>query len=706
MNVNCDIEEGPGCPEIYYQNSTQIFPAGTAGSALGPIIASQLCDITYFDDSQITYPAYIGLMPRPSNTNNDVLYNELINQLNSTIIIDSGSYDECSNITRSLSFTDGELIRYFDDDNEVNNYVMNDNYGLSDDYRFIAFVIKINDMDGLEYTIQYNHTKIPDTSTIIDPNEDDTETLVGNGLSQYFGFSGVQLWIENAIIRAENSINNNNNITYPFDYALNYFIYPSKSSQKDAFWDSFSIQFPTYVLFIFITPISLLINSLVVEKSEKIRNSLMIMGSTQSMYWLSWFIWFTIESTLIYGIMMLADTVIDGVFKTSNKFIIFLWFWLFALSQNSMWSCVTTFVDDPKIGGFIGGFGFWLINFVFSFILPVASPGLKKFLFLLPNAAFMEGQRYVSTLEQKVVGIQWDNIGTPVAEDELTMEYVFVMLFIDALLYGILTIYCDNVAPSKFGQKKKWNYCCKSSYWKNKRIGASNNSGFNGVFYGDNYEKLLNNQDNNRPYISIRDIAKTFVSEGKDVKAVDGVNLDIYKGQVFALLGYVHKYKCTYSFLIHLINMNNIYYRKNGAGKTTLINMLTGGLSVTSGNAMIDGFDLKTQLKEIRRNIGLCPQHDVLWPLMNARQHLWLYGRLKGIPKDKIDEEMNKVIQQTGMEEAKMLKKQSQKLSGGQKRKLSLAIALIGGSRLVFLDEPTRYIILQTLSYMCRYSIH
>jgi len=133
--------------------------------------------------------------------------------------------------------------------------------------------------------------------------------------------------------------------------------------------------------------------------------------------------------------------------------------------------------------------------------------------------------------------------------------------------------------------------------------------------------------------------------------------------------------------------MRSISCRHNGAGKTTTIAMLTGLIPADSGSALIEGFDLNNDMSDIRRNLGVCPQHDVLFPTLTVQEHLVMFGCFKGITGKALYAAVDKMILVVGLTEKRS--EYAKNLSGGQKRKLSVAIAFVGGSRVVFLDEPT-----------------
>ena len=122
---------------------------------------------------------------------------------------------------------------------------------------------------------------------------------------------------------------------------------------------------------------------------------------------------------------------------------------------------------------------------------------------------------------------------------------------------------------------------------------------------------------------------------------------------------------------------------------------------MTYGSALLNGYDVYSQINQVRQFIGYCPQYDGLlrkWlpctiellilfkALMTGREHLYMYGRLRGIPSQDLDRVVDDLIERLGLIEH--AERQAGTYSGGNKRKLSTAIALIGDPPIVFLDEP------------------
>uniref|UniRef100_A0AC35TPP7 ABC transporter domain-containing protein n=1 Tax=Rhabditophanes sp. KR3021 TaxID=114890 RepID=A0AC35TPP7_9BILA len=154
---------------------------------------------------------------------------------------------------------------------------------------------------------------------------------------------------------------------------------------------------------------------------------------------------------------------------------------------------------------------------------------------------------------------------------------------------------------------------------------------------------------------------KKAVTGHKLTYVVKNLTLNIYEHTIMSLLGH------------------------NGAGKTSTINVLTGVHSPTKGNVFINNLDIRTRMTDIRRDLGFCPQHNVLLGFLSPIEHLEFFCQLKGQKFER--DEAIELLEKIHMADKKNVR--ADKLSGGQKRKLSLAIALIGNSKVVILDEPS-----------------
>ncbi|KAJ1278484.1 hypothetical protein BS78_04G083100 [Paspalum vaginatum] len=175
-------------------------------------------------------------------------------------------------------------------------------------------------------------------------------------------------------------------------------------------------------------------------------------------------------------------------------------------------------------------------------------------------------------------------------------------------------------------------------------------------------------KESNRSYSVICSKLKK-VYHGKDGNAnktaVREISLCMSRGQCFGILG------------------------PNGAGKTTLINMLTGLSKPTSGTAYIEGMDIRLNMDRIYTSIGVCPQDDLLWENLTGREHLMFYGRLKKLKGAALAEAIEQSLRSMHLIAGGVADKLVGKYSGGMKRRLSVAISLIGDPKVVYMDEPS-----------------
>jgi ABC-type multidrug transport system ATPase subunit len=115
--------------------------------------------------------------------------------------------------------------------------------------------------------------------------------------------------------------------------------------------------------------------------------------------------------------------------------------------------------------------------------------------------------------------------------------------------------------------------------------------------------------------------------------------------------------------------------------------MLTGDISITAGDAKVNGYSVSKEINNVHQNIGYCPQQDAIFPLLTAREHMLFYGRLRGIPEKYVEKVGIWALNRVGLNV--FADRISNDFSGGNKRKLSTAIALVGDPTVIALDEPT-----------------
>ena len=161
--------------------------------------------------------------------------------------------------------------------------------------------------------------------------------------------------------------------------------------------------------------------------------------------------------------------------------------------------------------------------------------------------------------------------------------------------------------------------------------------------------------------IAIKSLFKQFKQLGKVKQAVSNLSLNIYEGQITVLLGH------------------------NGAGKSTTISMITGICEPNAGSILINGIDIVQETQKARSVLGYCPQHNLLFDDLTVMEHLEFFSKLK---QNYNRQEIVDMLQMLNLYDKRNAL--SKTLSGGMKRKLSVAIAFIGGSKIVILDEPSK----------------
>src|SRR5205809_2334161 len=160
--------------------------------------------------------------------------------------------------------------------------------------------------------------------------------------------------------------------------------------------------------------------------------------------------------------------------------------------------------------------------------------------------------------------------------------------------------------------------------------------------------------------IEAQDLVRVFK---KGPRAVDGIDLAVAPGEIYGFLG------------------------PDGAGKSTTVHILTTLLPPTDGTARVAGFDVVRQGPEVRASIGAALQEAALDPLLTGREHLRLQASLQALPRDVRKARADELLMRVGLTDAADRKVRG--YSGGMKRRLDLAMALVHSPRILFLDEPT-----------------
>jgi len=460
--------------------------------------------------------------------------------------------------------------------------------------------------------------------------------------------------------------------------------FPHDEVIVSGFWGAVGFVFPLLMILVLLYPLANVVSVLVKEKEAKLRESMSMMAMRQDALWLSWVFNFL---CLFLPLSIILSFAGGFLFSYSSKVVIFFYFIVFFISTTSYCIMMSTFFTKSRTACIISCLVFF--GGYFIYIGMATSTGTLKrssiaAACLHPATAFTYGTLAFTEYEDANVGVNFYTWNKTQNKSDWTFQDCLNMMLIDALWMAILTWYFNKVWPSEFGTQKPWYFICLPAYWKScfdslflgkttgviyRRVGSSHN------LEGDGIEMVsakcpveavpeqLANQVENKNCVEIKDLYKEFKTNTGTKVAVDGLNLTLYNGQINVLLGH------------------------NGAGKTTAIAMLTGLIPSDGGTALIEGLDINNDMDEIRKNLGVCPQHDILFADLTVEEHLIMFASFKGMSRAELKQEVEQMIKIVGLTEKRHIR--SKFLSGGQKRKLSIGIAFIGGSRIVFLDEPT-----------------
>lgn len=449
------------------------------------------------------------------------------------------------------------------------------------------------------------------------------------------------------------------------------FFYPPYIN--DLFLLAIQNQLPLLLMLSFTYTSLNIIRAVVHEKEKKLKEYMRMMGLSNWLHWTAWFLMFFLFLLIsIFFVTVLFCVKVSeqgAVLTNSDPTLVFCFLTIFSISSISFSFMVSTFFSRANVAAAAGGFLYFFSYIPYFFISPrydLMTHTQKLSSCLLSNVAMAMGAQLIGMFEGKGTGVQWRDLMKPVSvDDNFTLAHVLGMLLLDSVMYGLVAWYVEAVFPGEYGIPQPWYFFILPSYWcgtpqtvlgKEKEEEEDPEKALKSQYIEEEPSDLVSG-------IKIKHLCKVFKMGNKTREAVRDLTLNMYEGQITVLLGH------------------------NGAGKTTTLSMLTGLYCPTSGQAYINGYEISQDMVLIRKSLGLCPQHDVLFDHMTVEEHLRFYSGLKGYPIEKCPGEIDRILQILNLEEKRFALSKS--LSGGMKRKLSIGIALIGDSKVVMLDEPT-----------------
>ncbi|CAL5423286.1 unnamed protein product [Camellia sinensis] len=607
----------------------------------------------------------------------------------------------------SIKFPLLKLVsRVYKDELEFETYIRSDLYGVCNEVENCpnpkikgAIIFHDQGPELFDYSIRLNHTwafsGFPDVKSIMDidgPYLNDLELGVDTISIMQYGFSGfltLQQVMDSFIIYASqktatvldtedtgssswDSFGTPSLLEIPWTQFspsnIRLAPFPTREYTDDEFQSIIKKVMGVLYLLGFLYPVSRLISYSVFEKEQKIKEGLYMMGLKDGIFYLSWFITYALQFAISSVIITLCT--IGTLFEYSDKSVVFVYFFLFGLSAIMLSFLISTFFTRAKTAVAVGTLSFLGAFYPYYTVNDQSSSMILKVIAsLLSPTAFALGTVNFADYERAHVGLRWSNIWQP--SSGVNFLVCLLMMFLDTLLYCAIGLYLDKVLPNESGVRHPWNFIFQKCFRRKKSSikysACSSDVSIGKASFSERVVEAISlemkQQELDGRCIQMRNLRKVYTTKKGTCCAVKSLQLTLYENQILALLGH------------------------NGAGKSTTISMLVGLLSPTSGDALVLGKNILTDMDEIRKGLGVCPQNDILFSELTVKEHLEIFASLKGVKEDSLESVVNEMIDDVGL--ADKVNTVVRALSGGMKRKLSLGIALIGDSKVIVLDEPT-----------------
>ncbi|KAH9502470.1 ATP-binding cassette sub- A member 1, partial [Bulinus truncatus] len=415
---------------------------------------------------------------------------------------------------------------------------------------------------------------------------------------------------------------------------------------------------PIMMIIVFVAILAVATNILVYDKEGGQEEALHVMGMMKGLNSLAWF-FCTMFIMSIISIIIAVMLKWTQVFFYTDLSILFLLLWFFCLSSVILVYTVSAFFNRTSMAIL-----FVLIVFLMTFLPYTLVIGLEMNMklqhrllaSLASTTAFCFGSLKLANFEASGFGVQWVNINQADGEN-MSVAWSFGMMVIDSAIYLLIGWYVRQIKPGKYGIGQPLYFPFKLSYWRSCFVNRPMDCAIPNtqpIMTGTLFEPA---HANAQIGIAVDNISKIYSHKKK---ALDNVSACFYTNQITTLLG------------------------PNGAAKTTTIKIICGLLPPTTGHIYLNG----EELGAMHNILGMCPQYNTLFNYMTVKDHMEFYGAIKSdLTKAQISAEITELLKEIDLLHARDVPVKN--LSYGMKRRLCVALAFVGGSKIIILDEPT-----------------
>ncbi|KAE8280049.1 Retinal-specific ATP-binding cassette transporter [Larimichthys crocea] len=414
----------------------------------------------------------------------------------------------------------------------------------------------------------------------------------------------------------------------------------------DLFMLTLNRCFPIFMVLAWVYSVSMIVKSIVLEKELRLKETLKATGVTNGVIWSTWFI----DSFLMMGIStaLLTAIIMGGrVLNYSNAVILFLFLLTFTTATIMQCFLLSVFFNQANLAAACCGIVYFTLYLphIFCFAWQERiTKDMKILMSLLSQVAFGFGTEYLSRYEEQGMGLQWDNIQTsPLEGDEFSFLTSICMMGLDTILYAVLAWYLDNVFPGQYGIGRPFYFPFLPCYWLNSVAPAScqnkldlDKKGFDNLTNKEQGEQQKKEEEEDQDQGKPKTVEEMTSCEHQDQRE-----------------------------RLEKESQSEAEESKERDGQTFF----------------------EAEPADLVK--GVCIQDLVKVHLdrMTVAEHILFYSLLKGSPIAEAEEEVENMLQDLGLPHKR--DELTQNLSGGMQRKLSVALAFVGGAKVVILDEPT-----------------
>lgn len=439
---------------------------------------------------------------------------------------------------------------------------------------------------------------------------------------------------------------------------------PYKYNDNGIYFSLVLTIIPTFYTMSFFPLFFQIIHWIMIEKETKIKNLLYNQGIKSYIYFFSFHISFLIIS--LFPMIITSYLLNYYLWNYVSIFVILFFIFLFIINLISIGFVIQSILNTSESAQTIGKIFFIALSILASMIaLPNGDrlSFLKIILCYFPQILFNETFQVLNALNNNAINVSFLNLGSFFIKfNSFSLFKIILLFFLDFIIFFSVYLLKENLLMSNMSP-----YSFFLSFIKPNIFYESKSIDYVKVNLEENFHEDISRckiseanggLNKSSKSLVLSHVSKTFSGE---IKAVQDFSFEFHPNEIFVLLGH------------------------NGAGKSTLINLISGLETVDQGEITLNNISLLRNKEFLYENIGLCAQDDILFPFLTVEEHLKIISEIKNKTADKSEIEELLSLSNLSSKRSAFINE----LSVGQKRRLSICLALVGKSSIILLDEPT-----------------